>query len=128
MRSRSDGLRRFAAGLAFLAVLALSFGQTIAAPLGVMSCCDDVVHCDSASLPLAHAGHHDSGSPHKQQNGTHGPDCCIVGSCSLLSAALVVAVPMIPAVPEAITYRPARKTASESLDTIPALPPPRHTI
>lgn len=111
-----------------LAVLALSFGQTIAVPVVVMSCCDEAAHCESAFLPVAHVGHHDSGSPHKHQSGAHGLDCCIAGSCSLLLPVLTVAAPTIPAAPEAMTYRYALMTAPKSLNTIPALPPPRHTI
>ena len=124
MRAWANIARRFAAGLALLAMLTLSLSQALASPRITMPCCEDVPQ--SAMSLTGQAEHHESGSPLSHSK-AH-TDCCLAGDCSIVAPVVTPASLMIPAGPPAAAYRDATPATPEGLGTHPAIPPPRTAI
>lgn len=125
MRAWADIVRRLTAGLALLAMLALSLSQAFALPRTNTPCCED-------RLPIAmsivgQAGNHAPGTP-SHEKGHAVPDCCLAGDCSILAPALAPASLLLPIEPQAAIHQDAATPAPEGLGTLPAVPPPRSAI
>ena len=120
--------RQVLAGLLVLAVLALSVGEAVAAPMSNWS---HPAYHDGASARatavIAASG--DLGSPCEHHDCTHCLACCIAGACSMLSGWLPanVAAPM-PVVSAPLTRPEVAAPAPDGLGLTPPLPPPRRIV
>jgi hypothetical protein len=122
--------RQVLAGLLVLAVLALSFGQAVAAPVSSWSEAHPA-HLDRAGahMTAVTAGSGDFGSPCQHDHGTHCPACCIAGGCAMVSGLLPADTPALPPIASAAPARPDVATpAPDGRGLAPALPPPRRIV
>jgi hypothetical protein len=127
--SLSARARQVLAGLLVLAVLALSGGQAVAAPMSNRS---HPAHHDGAraraTAVIAASG--DFGSPCEHHNCTHCLACCIAGTCSMFSAGWLPAdvVAPVPVASAPLTRPEAAAPAPDGLGITPAIPPPRRIV
>jgi hypothetical protein len=127
--SASVKARQVVAGLLVLALLALSFGQAVAAPGLSSSDSHRTHHGIQAGVTAVTTTSGDFGSPCEHHGCTHCLTCCIAGGCPMLSGRLPVAVSAPVPVVSAARARPdAARQAPEGLGPTPTLPPPRRIV
>lgn len=127
----SDRMRRVFAGFVVLAVLIVSAGQALPAPLACLSSSDGTHHSESQTLttPASAAHDDDHGSTCKHQGGSHGLACCTTGDCSMFPIWLPVATPaLLPAAQHALLYRDTVAPPPDGMGAAPAIPPPRYMV
>ena len=133
-RIRSDNMRRIFAGLLVLAVLVMSFDQSVAmsfaspASFGVTH--HDATHDATLTLTAPHhAVYGAPGVPCRHDGASHRHACCSAGDCTMLSHWLPAATQaQLPAVSRALARGDAAAAAPDGTRASPEVPPPRRTV
>jgi hypothetical protein len=118
------------AGLLVVAVLALLFGQAVAAPISSRSAVESARPGRAGAQMMAiTAGSGDFGSPCHHHDCTHGLACCIAGGCGMFSGLLTADTPELPPAAVAAWTRPdVAVPARNGRGLTPSLPPPRRIV